>query len=242
MDSDKITVVCFLWERKGVYELPSQKVTRYDFSWVQKLYNSIERNYSKSFNFVCVTDQYLQLKKYTSNKITIIPLWNDFAELGGCYSRLKIFSQDIERLFGKRFITIDLDCVIVGNIDHILDRTDDFVIHKYSTHERDQRYNGSLILMNAGSRTQVWNHFGLHAPTVIKSNYNTVIGTDQAWIRLVLGPNEKTFTETDGCYDIKHSPEVKHYLPENASMIFFSGPRDPITERSKYKWIDQHWK
>lgn len=238
MDNNKITVVCFLWKRKGSHELPSQKITNYDFSWVEKLYNGVKKNYSKSFNFICVTDQNYQ----STPKITILPLWNDFAELGGCYSRLKIFSKDIESLFGKRFITIDLDCVITGSLDHIFDRTDDFVIHKYSTHERDQRYNGSLILMNTGARPQVWNEFGLHAPIVIKSNYNTVIGTDQAWIRLVLGPNEKTFTETDGCYDIKHSPEVKHYLPENASMIFFSGPRDPNTEKAKHPWIEQYWK
>lgn len=235
-----ISVVCFWWNNKQGHILPSQKVTTYDETWVVKLYNMVSRNYDSPFKFICVTDSPDKLVKYPH--INVIPIWNDFAELGGCYRRLKIFSLESELLFGKRFIAIDLDCVITGNLKPIFDRTDDFVIHKYSTTERDQRYNGSLILMNAGARSQVWTRFGEHAPIVIKSSSNTVIGTDQAWIRLVLGPNEKTFTEEDGCYDIKHSKEMKNGLPANAKMIFFSGPRDPQTESSKNSWIGQYWK
>lgn len=233
-----ITVVCFWWQstHKGVV-LPSQKVTTYDESWVYKLKNSIDRNYSKPYRFVCITDQQNKLQN-----VETYPLWDDYRELGGCFTRLKLFSHDMKNIFGDRIIAIDLDCVITGNIDHIFDRTEEFVIHKYSTKERDQKYNGSMFLMTAGARSKVWTTFGTHAPAIIKACSHNVIGSDQAWIRISLGPDEARFTEEDGCYDIKHSPEMKNTLPQNASMVFFSGPRDPMTEMNKHPWIKDCWK
>lgn len=233
-----LTILCFLWKNvKTGFQLPAQSVTQYDESWVYKLKNSIERNTTVKHRFVCITEPQFKLPG-----IETYPFWNEYRALGGCYSRLKLFSPEMKDIFGERFIAIDLDCVITNNIDCILNRQEDFVIHKYTTSERDQRYNGSMILMTAGSRSQVWNTFGSHAPTVINSHRNLVIGTDQAWIRLALGSNEATFTEIDGCYDIKHSPEMKTGLPKNANMIFFSGPRNPQTEYSKHSWIQEHWK
>jgi len=226
-----ITVVCFWWKYhgKGVV-LPSQTVTRYDESWVYKLRNSVARNYSGPHRFVCITDYPEKL-----HDVETIKLWDDYRDLGGCFTRLKIFSSEMEQILGKRIIAIDLDCVITGNIDHILDRKEEFVIHKYGSPKRDQRYNGSMFLMNAGAREIVWKTFGNHAPAVIKAS-NNIVGSDQAWIRLVLGPNEARFTEDDGCYEISRG------LPKNASMIFFSGPRDPMTESLKHPWIKDYWK
>src|SRR5690554_1588998 len=142
-----LTVVCFRWknEKRG-HVLPSQKISSYAPDWVYKLRSGVARHYSKPHRFVCITDEPEVLPG-----IETIPLWNDHAELGGCYRRLKLFDPAMSEILGDRFVAIDLDCVITGSLDPLFDRDDDFVINAYNG-QIDQRYNGGLILMDAGCR------------------------------------------------------------------------------------------
>jgi hypothetical protein len=151
----------------------------------------------------------------------------------------------MRELLGPRFIAIDLDCVITGDLAPIFERTEDFVMNAYCCpRENDQHYNGSLIMMNAGSRKKVWDRFDpVESPRLIRESRGTVIGTDQAWIRLTLGKGEARFTEADGVYDYKHSAKMRRGgLPDDARIVFFSGPRNPETEMGKRKWIAQNWR
>jgi len=235
-----LTIACFLWKKNtsGV-RLPSDRVTTYGPEWVVRLKNMVFRNYRRPHRFVCITD-------YTSglDGIETIPLWEHHRELGGCYRRLFIFSKEIRNILGNRFVCLDLDCVITGDLAPILDRKDIFLINSYSTAERDQRYNGSLILMTAGARTKVWDTFDpVESRQAIADNSRMVMGTDQAWIRLALGPDEPVLTEKDGVYDYKHSKGMKRGgLPDSARIVFFSGPRSPETEYDKQEWIRHHWR
>jgi hypothetical protein len=232
-----LTVACFLWKKSTQgFQLPSMRVTNYGPDWVIKLRNMVRRNYPHPHRFVCVTDDATGLED-----VETIPLWDQCRSLGGCYNRLYMFSEDMRSLLGERFIAIDLDCVITGDMTPIFHRAEPFVINQYSTKERDQRYNGSLIMMDAGSRAKVWETFDpVESPRAIAHHGKTVIGTDQAWIRLALGRDEATFGMADGVYDIRHSP-ARNGLPKDARIVFFSGPRNPETESRKHKWISKHW-
>ena len=108
-----LTVACFRWKNDGRgHVLPSQKVSSYAPEWVYKLRNGVARHYRKPHRFVCITDEPLP-------DVECLPLWSDFAELGGCYRRLKLFDPAIKDLLGPRFAAIDLDCVITGNLEPI---------------------------------------------------------------------------------------------------------------------------
>lgn len=238
-----LSVVCFKWNYTAGHKIPSQKMTNYTSDYVIRMRNMVRRHYRKPHRFICVTDDPTGLED-----VETVPMWREYLELGGCYHRLQIFSDKVRTLFGPRFITIDLDSVIVGDMTPIFERTEDFVMNSYCCPRiKDQHYNGSLILMDAGARSEVWNSFHNLDTTknlyTIKSSSNRTVGTDQAWIRLQLGKGEARFTEKDGVYDYKHSQALKNRrLPENARIIFFSGPRNPQTEIGRTEWIRQNWR
>jgi hypothetical protein len=103
-------------------------------------------------------------------------------------------------------------------------------------------YNGSMILLTTGSRNVVWDTFNpKDAPRLVAEN--RIMASDQHWYGKCLGPDEATWGEKDGVYSFRHlkTPET---LPENARVVFFSGPWDPSQPklRTQYPWIKENWR
>ena len=233
-----INIVTFKWKKPTTgYRLKNP--VEYSAAHVNSLYKAVARNTTLPFKFTCVTDDAAGIDK----KINIIHLWDKHKSLGGCYNRLFIFSEEIKNILGERFICIDLDCVIVDNIDAILQRNEEFVINKFIGKDmHGQIYNGGLILMTAGCRKNVWTDFDPTQSLTLLDRYRNeknLVGSDQAWIQVVLGNNESLFTEADGIYDYSFLPDRK--LPLNAKMIFFPGKVDPSQEKDKNEWVAKHW-
>lgn len=147
-----------------------------------------------------------------------------------CYRRLAMFGPDAKRLFGRRFVSMDLDLVIGANIDHILGRGEDFVICSPSRQGGRYLYNGSMMLMNAGARPQLYDRFSPEEAEYASSRF---VGSDQAWIAHVLGPGEATWGPDDGV--------VKWGQARDGAMMFFPGhikPWDAIGN----DWVAQHYR
>ena len=233
-----LSVVTFKW-RKNVtgYRLKNQ--VSYGAEHVNILFESIKRNTNVRFTPICVTDDATGIDK----SITTIPLWNTYTHLGGCYNRLFLFSKEARKLFGEKLICIDLDTVITGNIDHILSREEDFVINEFRpVGQKYQKYNGGLLSLVTGSRTEVWEKF--NEKTSIKilddlRNNQGYLGSDQAWIQYVLGNNESLFTNQNGVYDFN---QFYHDLPKDAGIVLFPGRTDPLIEKEHITWIKNLWK
>src|SRR5690606_3577319 len=104
-----ISVVVFKWKPKGHYR------SSFGPEQVRTMANMVRRNYPDPHRFICVTDDATGL-----DDIETVPLWDDYAEIpnpsfkGGpnCYRRLKVFSRDIGKLLGERFVCLDLDMLI----------------------------------------------------------------------------------------------------------------------------------
>jgi len=229
----ELKVVCFKWTRNTTgYMLPA--VCDYGPKHVRILKAMVERNLSIPHSFICITDDPTGL-----DDIQTIPLWDKCRNLGGCYNRLYAFSEDMRSLIGDRFVMIDLDCVITGDITPLFDTDDDFKINGYFFGDFDQYYNGGLILMNAGARKQVWDDFDpIRSPNQV-ANTDYVIGSDQAWIRIRLGKGEKRFTEEEGVYNFIRLKNQR--LPDDAKIVFFAGKRDPSTCLDT-DWVREHWR
>lgn len=234
-----IRIVSFKWRRPATgFQLPGK--TPYGADHVNRHYRSIRRHLKMPFEYVCVTDEWRGLDKH----IRVIKLWDKCLALGGCFNRLYVFSPDMADLIGPRFACIDLDAVIVGDITPLFDRPDDFIINSYQPLPAnkdtapDQLYNGGMFMMNAGARRQVWDSFNPQtSPEIIRKN-KTVIGSDQAWIRLCLGAGENRWGQTDGIFEARNlHPQAD--LPADARIVFFAGNRDPSDGR--HKWISKHW-
>ncbi|NLF99972.1 MAG: hypothetical protein GX565_07455 [Lentisphaerae bacterium] len=153
-----------------------------------------------------------------------------------------MFSDEAKSL-GERIASIDLDCVIVKDCTDIFNRSEDFIINAYNpchAGERDQHYNGGLMLFNTGSRPELWNGFDpVETPLMLEESrkQNVCIGSDQAWIRMKLGKGEARYTNADGVYEAR---QIKLVLPRNARIIFFSGRRDPLCDRRR--WVRENWR
>lgn len=234
-----LNVVCFKWNRIQNDRSLARVIPKYTPNHVNILHNMVWRNLMIPHKFICITDD----SRGIDPRIEVIELWDKCKEIGGCFNRLYVFSPDMKNIIGDRFVCIDLDCVIVGDITTLFSKTDDFIINTYNPHpasvySKSQLYNGGLFMMNAGARRQVWEKFNpQNSPQKIKENKD-VLGTDQAWIRIILGNNEKRFTEKeDGVYEAR---AFAARIPRNSKIIMFAGSRDPSLSKKPY--VIDHWR
>jgi GT2 family glycosyltransferase len=247
MSTEKLTIVTFKWKYSKGIKLPSiDRIGEYTTEHVNRLYYGVKRNLTIPHRFICITDD------PTGIECETYPLWDWAREFGGCFTRLKLFDPKIENIVGSRFLMMDLDTIVVGNLDELVLRGEEFMMHTYYGKKFEQVYNGCLWLMVTGSRSEVYEQWkGQESIDLLKKlkDDNKYIGSDQAWINYVLGNNEGRFGEDHGVYDYRRlqikTPKNKKPrtldLPDNAKLIMFSGTRDPILVEDKCEWINEHW-
>ena len=226
-----LTVVCWKWRKSSTgYQLPGP--VEYTARHVNVLANMLKRHLRMPYRLVCLTDDPEGINCET------LPIPTKWAELGGCYRRLWLFSEEAKTL-GERIASIDLDCVILRDVTRIFSRSGDFVINTYKPRLPDQRYNGGLMLLTPGARKHVWEDFSEAAlPALAEARAQKLcIGTDQAWIRLRLGRNEKRFSEKDG---VVEASRCKAVPPQCARVVMYAGKRDPSLDSRQ--WAKRAWR
>ena len=231
--------VCWKWKPKPGYR------STFGPEAVNTLHRMIARNYAGDFRLTCITDNPAGIDSH----IRIIELWDTFADVpsphGGlnpsCYRRLKAFSEEAAEFIGPRFVSLDLDCVITGDIAPLVDRPEDFVI--WGDTNPTTFYNGSFYLMRAGSRKQVWERFSPFRSPIIAKLANQH-GSDQAWIGACLGPNEVKYGIADGVFSYRvHIVPNRGSLPKDARVVFFHGRFDPWdAEIQRIPWVQEHYR
>lgn len=186
----------------------------------------VSRNLTMPHELACVTN----MPDGIDPRVRIIAPPGDFEDVRtlrwsngrpSCYRRLAMFRRDAARIFGERFVCMDLDCVIGGPLDPLFDRGDDLVIFNGTAPSRP--YNGSMILMTAGSRPRVYEEFSEAGATEAGQKF---AGSDQAWLAHILGPDEATWGEADGVYWYGRGYQSRRDLPR---LLFFPGALKPWT-------------
>jgi hypothetical protein len=212
---------------------------------VYVLRRMVKRHYRKPHRFICVTDDPSGLDRH----VEVVQLWPDCANIpsphGGhnpsCYRRLKAFAPEARDWFGPRFVSIDLDTVIVGDVTPLWDRPEDFIMWG-ETNPRSF-YNGSMFQMTAGARKQVWERFDpLTSPR--EAFQAGRFGSDQGWISHVLGKGEATWGREDGVYSYRvHLKPNGGELPPDARIVMFHGRTDPDShEAQQLPWVREHYR
>lgn len=235
-----LDIVTFKWRPQAGYR------SKFEGRHVNVLAAMVRRHYRKPHRFSCITDDPTGIDP----AIRIIPLWRDHANLPSaygarnpsCYRRLKIFAAEAAELIGPRFVSMDLDVVVTGDLAPLWDRREDFVMIKSATPPPRYLYNGSMVMMTAGCRRHVWDDFDARTSpreTVVKKMF----GSDQAWISLKLGPGEATWDREDGVYSYRIHLEPKGgVLPEGARLVSFHGADDPWGPRAQQlEWVRRHY-
>ncbi len=233
------SVVCWLWKPAPGYR------SQFAAETVNVLRRMVQRHFHQPHRFLCVTD----IPRGIDPVVEIVPAWNDFATVPSphgahqpsCYRRLRAFHPDIAQSFGSRFVSLDLDTVIVGDLDPLWDRPEDFIA--YGETDKRSFYNGSMLEMTAGARPQVWQSFDpKRSPLATKTAGR--FGSDQGHISHVLGKGEATWTTADGVYSYNvHLRNKTNTLPANARMVMWHGGRDPWgPDGQKLAWVREHWR
>ncbi len=235
-----LTIVTWKWQPSPGYR------SEYTAKTVNVLKAMVDRWYPHPHRVICVTDE----SEGIDRNVVIVPAWNDFADLrsphGGrnpaCYRRLRMFHPDIASVFGDRFVSLDLDVVLTGDVSSIWNRQEDFVAVGDTNPMPGSHYNGSMMLLRAGSRRQVWDLFNpLTSPR--ESLRAGSWGSDQGHISHILGPGEARWTTDDGVYSFRNHIRAKpNKLPENAKLVSFHGRLDPWhPEAQKLEWVQRYW-
>ncbi len=232
------TVACFKWKPAPGYR------STFGPAMVNTLRRMVSRHFAVPHRFVCVTDDAKGLDK----DVEVVPLWSDFADLPSphgrrnpsCYRRLKIFSAEIESILGHRFVCLDLDTVITGDLLPLWNRPEDFVA--YGETNPRSFYNGSMMLLTAGSRAKVWTDFNPKTSPA-KALAAGRFGSDQGVVSDILGKGEAIWTKADGVYSYQvHLKNAGGKLPADARMVMWHGAVDPDSrEAQRLDWVRKHY-
>lgn len=240
-----LTIVTWKWTQPGYRSV-------FTAEHVNTLASMVRRNLRIPHRFVCFTDDAAGLRGdifvHNLPSAAVVPAIDGQPMRPNCFRRLWAFgeSQHHFAVLGDRFVSIDLDCVITGDLTPLFDVPDDFKM--WGDTARSTQYNGSLWLMRTGKRAHVWHEF---LRTGAAEAYNTtrkagMIGTDQAWISHVLGRGEAMWTREDGVYSFRNqvAQRPKRDLPVNAKIIFFHGRHDPWHDdvQRAYPWVREHYR
>lgn len=226
-----LSVVTFKWHTPGYR-------AKFTAKHVRTLQRMVARHYRTPHRFICFTDD------PTGIEDVALPLWDDHANVpnptgGGrpsCYRRLKLFAPGMASVVGERFVMLDLDTVICGDLTPLWNRPEDVVMWKSPSNEWP--YNGAMFMANAGARPQVWTDFDpVESPKLTTAaGYR---GSDQAWLSLCLWPDEAVWTERDGVH-YYGSLRSRQALPKGARVVFTTGGRPPW--KLMHPWARVHYR
>lgn len=235
-----LTVVTWKWPPHVGYR------STFSAETVNTLRAMVRRHYPRDHRFVCVTNE----PDGIGPDVKVLPAWDDYAQLQSphgtpknpsCYRRLRLFHPEAEQWFGPRFVSLDLDLVITGDLTALWDRSDDLVLCG-DTNPRTH-YNGSMLLMTAGARPQVWTDFQPdRSPQQAMRSGN--FGSDQGWISYCLGGGEAKWTTDDGVFSFRNHLAEGRTIPDHCRVVLFHGRHDPWEPyvQSTYPWVRRHYR
>ena len=140
--------------------------TKYDATYVNNLYNMVERHCSLPFQFICLTDNATGIQDKI--KIKDLP-----AGLQGWWCKPYIFAEELN--LTSPVLYIDLDVVIANSIDKLFTYYPNnwCTIRDFTRAQRPdwQKYNSSVIRYNPKELYYVWAHFRRQAKEMQRMFY-----------------------------------------------------------------------
>lgn len=235
------TILCWLWAQSHGRASVSGNV-HYTADHVNTWADMVKRNLTTDAELACVTD----MPDGIDPDVRIIPLpdmpdvksqsWPENAGQPQCYRRLHMYRPDAADVFGaERILMMDLDCVIGGNIDHLVQTPDDIKLMAADAPTR--LYNGSMQFIRCGSRPEIWTRFTVAEAQKASKKY---VGSDQAWLMHVLGSKSQVFGRQDGVTWYKRRM-LK--VPQDIRVMFFPGRVNPWDfEYHGLHWVEKHYR
>jgi hypothetical protein len=210
---------------------------KYNTEDVRKLRDGLKRHLRQQYRFLLFSDCPVVLEGVHNQPILDMDLLDR-----GCFCRLRRSDPEWQKAnhLDERIVNIDLDVVITGPLDPLFDRPEPFVILHGANAANPCPYNGSLSMLRAGYRPDVWSDFSVEAAKGVPF-YS--FPDDQGWLHHKL-PNAAAWNagSQSGVYAFKKPGWPQgNALPADARMVVFPGWRSPA-QFKHLPWIKEHWK
>ena len=164
------------------------------------------------------------------------PFWKESEGAPQCYRRLHIYRPDAADVFGtERILMMDLDVVIGGNIDRLVNTQDDLRF-LYPT-SRKRPLNGGLQFVRCGAKPVIWTRFNAAEAQRASQRF---VGSDQAWLANLLGKKVNLFTREQG---VLHYNKKMTSVADSVAILFFPGFVKPWHyDHHGLQWVRQHYR
>jgi hypothetical protein len=235
-----LTIVTWIWGDK------------FNTADVAKLAAGVRRHLKQPHRFLCMVDRLEGREPIEGVGYRLIVNSGDLLKVKGCFARLRIFDPQWQFLReiapDDIIVNIDLDTVITGLLDPLFDRPEPFVIMQDGNAHNPCPFNGSMQMLRAGYRPDVWTDFSLEAAAKTKF-YE--FPDDQGWLwdRIPDAAGWKC-GDSSGVYvfrkpgwpgwDSKNPAQFDNDLPAGARLVTFSGWRSP-EKFQNIGWVKDHW-
>lgn len=222
-----LTIVSWLWGQK------------YDVGYVRRLAYGLQTHITQPYRTILLSD-HLASAGYFDEQVVISDL--ALLEMPGCFARLRLFDPEWQAKHGispgHRIVCIDLDVVVAGPLEPLFDRPEPFVILQ-GANSSNPGSNGSLWMLRAGYRPDVWSDFSIGAAMQLPCYQ---FPDDQGWFDAKIPDAAKwNCGPESGIWSFRKRGWPKDdRLPSGARLVVFPGWRDPAQFRH-LSWIDATW-
>lgn len=190
----------------------SYAFSRYDESWVDKLYRGFKRNLTRPFDFIAFTDREYGFEEPEIQQRRLLDQEPDYS---AC---IEPYSLD------RAMILVGLDTIVTGNCDRYADWIEDACVIGVPRDPFNSRQccNG-VALVPEGLRSRMWDEYdGRNDMDWIRANPHVIL--DEIF------PGEI----------VSYKGSVKNHGLGDARIVYFHGHEKP--HELDEDWIREHWR
>lgn len=259
-----LTIACYFWHP----DPGSKFAAPYTADDVRRLQRMVKRHLTTKHEFAVITDR---PHMFDGDKaIRAIPLDKTKHVPGTCYARLMTFHPDGAGIFGERLLQIDLDTLIVGSMDKLVDRDEDLILWRNparipwdgpAVYDGVSLPDGTAVIELAGRHVYAFNQRRCYYNTSILmhrcgsmpdvwQDFNPERPTakdDQWYLSNLFGRDCAYFDQGHGVYRLAREDTpgsgVDGKLPDNACIVTFPGSDGKWTDpriRQANPWIEEY--
>jgi hypothetical protein len=214
---------------------------RYTPAYVERLAAGLRKHLQQPHRLICVHGRGLTVPAGIETRPISDP---GLCTIPGCFARLRAFDpawQEDIGIYrrGARIVWLDLDLIITGPLDPLFDRDEDLLILQGANASNPCPYNGSVLMLRAGTHREIWDTFSPYAARRVPF-YS--FPDDQGWIWHMARnlPGWRAGPDS-GIYAFRKPGWPGGVdLPAGARIVCFPGGRDPA-DFEHLPWVQEHW-